>query len=271
MVLEAPEDFNELPKSFQIKCDYCGKTLTITKQRYLKNKTHCCSRECMGNLHKAEPNCECVICGKKIHRKQSQINKIKNITCSYECCYKLKKQTMAGENNHQYGLTGELNSSFKNGEFISTWGYKKIYCPMHPESKDNYVFEHRVLAEIYLIDNDNSYEYQDCKYLSKDYVVHHLDFNRLNNDINNLAVVKKNDHVKFHNIFREIIRDNKGKIKNINKTYEQFSKQELRNKFFEFMDRNNLYYKTLPTAKIDKKIMDLALIPYVDYDIVITE
>lgn len=36
-------------------------------------------------------------------------------------------------------------------------------------------------------------------------------------------------------------------------------------------DFNELPNKTLPTAKIDKKIMDLALIPYVDYDIVITE
>lgn len=270
MVLEVAEDFKKLPYYFEVNCDYCGKPFTTTKQRYLKNKTQCCSRECMGKLYRAKPNCECVVCGKKIHRKQSYINKTQNITCSYECCYKLRKETMTGENNHQYGLKGELNASFKDGEYIKL-GYKELYYPNHPQSRHNYILEHRLVAESYLLDNVNSYEYKNWKYLSEDFVVHHLDFDRLNNDINNLAVMKKNDHVKFHNHLRRNIHGKDGRIKGTIRYDKQLSKQELRNEFFEFVNKNGIYYSALPTAKIDKKIMDLALIPYVDYDIVETD
>lgn len=267
--MEVREDFDQLPYYFEVQCDYCGKPFVTTKQRYKKNKTQCCSNECKNKLHKSKSNCKCAVCGKEIYRKPYQLKKIKNITCSYECCYKLKKQTMAGENNHQYGLKGSLNASYKDGEFISTWGYKKIYAPSHPEARGNYVFEHRLVAESYLMDDVNSYDYNGYKTLSSDYVVHHLDFDRLNNDINNLVVMKKNDHTKFHNTLKEIIRDEEGRIKKIIKHNNQLSKQELRNKFFEYVDQNNIYYNAFPTARIDKKIMELALIPYVDYDIVI--
>lgn len=210
-------------------------------------------------------NCECVVCGKKLHRKPSYINKTKNITCSYECCYKLKKQTMAGKNNHQYGLVGELNSSYKNGEFISNLGYKKIYAPKHPLSKNNYILEHRLVSESYLLDSINSVEYNNLRCLSPEFVVHHLDFDRLNNDINNLAIMKKNDHIKFHNYLREIIRNKKGEIINVTNHNEELSKQELRNKFFEFVNKNDIYFSALPTAMYNKKIMELAA---TDYDIV---
>lgn len=271
MVLEVPEDFDKLPYYFNCKCDYCGKDFLISKQQMKKNKTHCCSRECAKELKKAEPNCECVVCGKKMHKKQSQINKIKNITCSYECCYKLKKITMQGENNHQYGLTGEKNSSYKIGEYTNSWGYRKIYSPGHPESRDNYIFKHRLIAETYLLDDINSYEYKNGRFLSKDYVVHHLDFDRLNNDPNNLVVMHKNDHSKFHNSLKNIIRDEKGRILEVQNNNKQLSGQQLRNKFFEFTDKNNVYYNALPTSRIDKKLMELALIPYIDYDIEIIE
>lgn len=271
MVLEVLEDFDELPYYFNYKCDYCGKDFLISKQQIKNNKTHCCSRECSKKLKKAKPNCKCAVCGKRIHRKQSYINKTKHITCSYECCYKLKELTMLGENNHQYGLRGDENSSYVTGEYISTWGYKKIYSPGHPESRHNYTFEHRLIAETYLLDNTNSYEYKGGKFLAKDYIVHHLDFNRLNNDPNNLAVMYKGDHSKFHNTLKIIVRDKNGKITNIQDNSKQLSGQQLRNKFFEFVNKNNIYYNALPTSKIDKKLIELALIPYKDYDIIVEE
>ena len=200
--MEVPEDFDKLPYYFEVPCDYCGTPFITTKQRALQNKTQCCSTECRDKLRKekTEPNCSCVVCGKPLHRKLSYIKKTKNITCSYDCCYKLKKITMAGGNNHQFGLKGALNASFKTGEKITHYGYKKISYPNHPFCDcDGYVFEHRLIAELYLLDDYNSEKINDVKFLSKEYVVHHLDFDRLNNDSNNLAVMKKNDHVKFHN------------------------------------------------------------------------
>ena len=53
-------------------------------------------------------------------------------------------------------------------------------------------------------------------YLSPDYHVHHIDFDRTNNDLDNLYVLPKSLHIKFHNSLNNIIREN-GKIKTIEK------------------------------------------------------
>lgn len=239
--MEALEDFDELPYYFEVKCDYCGKSFTTTKQRYLNNKTQCCSRECASKLKKAPPNCQCVICGKQIHVKQSHLNKIQNITCSYDCSKELRKQTMAGENNHQYGLKGDKNPTFKGGRLLSTWGYWKIYNPNHPMARRQYVFEHRLVAEKYLLDDQNSFTYKGKKFLSEDYIVHHIDFDKLNNDIYNLAVLKKNEHIKYHNSLNEIIRDEYGKIKQQVFHNKTMTKEQLRNHFLNYIDNNNIY------------------------------
>ena len=39
--------------------------------------------------------------------------------------------------------------------------------------------------------------------LPKGYEVHHIDMNKLNNDINNLAVLTKSEHAKLHNQCKE--------------------------------------------------------------------
>lgn len=265
MELEVPDNFDKYPWEFETICDVCGCKFITTKQRFKKNKHSCCSRKCASILLNGEYNCECVVCHKQLHRKPSYIKRTKDITCSYECCYKLKKITMSGENNHQYGLTGERNSSFKTGEFINYWGYKKIYSPGHPETRDNYTLMHRIVAEMYLLDDINSYEYEHGRFLSKDYIVHHLDFDRLNNDPNNLVVMRKDDHSKFHNSLRNIIRDKDGRITAVQDNSEQLSGQQLRNEFYKYVEKNNIYYNALPTSRIDKKIMELALVPYVDY------
>ena len=249
MVLEAREDIKEIPYYFEVNCDYCGKPFITTRQRYDKNKTQCCSRECMGKLHRAKPNCECVVCGKKIHRKPNQLKKIKNVTCSYECRNKLKKETISGENNHQYGLRGKLNSSYKNGEIITHYGYKKIKQWEHPLCDcEGYVFEHRLIADKYLLDEFNSVEINGHRYLSKKFDVHHIDFNRLNNNIENLCILTKADHRLFHNKINPTLQDEKtGQF--IGRTYEykNLTKDELKNSLFNFINNKGCYYKIIET------------------------
>lgn len=60
------------------------------------------------------------------------------------------------------------------------------------------MFEHRLVAEKYLLTDENSIVVDGKRYLSKDYVVHHKDHNRQNNDVSNLVVLTKEDHVKLH-------------------------------------------------------------------------
>jgi len=70
----------------------------------------------------------------------------------------------------------------------------------HPfKNSDGFVFEHRLIAEEHLLDSENSIEINGKRYLSPKYVAHHINFNRLDNSVENLKVMKKEDHIRFHN------------------------------------------------------------------------
>lgn len=73
--------------------------------------------------------------------------------------------------------------------YIITWnGYKMIYKPEHPHSDGKgYIREHILVMEKYL-----------GRYLTEDEVVHHIDENKLNNDISNLQLMTKYEHKCYH-------------------------------------------------------------------------
>ena len=219
-------------------CEYCGKTFLCAKQR-LQNEHLFCSRECHSNYIKEQSiKYPCVICGKLVHRKPSQIKKNKYITCSSKCRAIMYSQTFQGENNHQFGLKGSKNSSWKSDERISYYGYKLIRSLEHPfKNADGFVFEHRLVAEKYLLNQYNKIIINGKEYLSPDFHVHHIDFDRLNNSVDNLYVIPKALHIKFHNSLKEIIRNEKdGRIIHINKP--EHSETELKQLFFEFIENH---------------------------------
>ena len=155
-------------------------------------------------------NCTCPTCGKRFHLKPYSVKRAKRHFCSKECFYKEKHNDMAGENNHQYGLKGSKNASWKSDRRLSKYGYWQIRCLDHPfRDDDDLVFEHRLVAEKYLLTDENSTEVDGKRYLSKDYVVHHIDFNRLNNSPDNLIVMKKGDHQRLHTMLNPMERDKK--------------------------------------------------------------
>ena len=150
----------------------------------------------------------CPICGKSFYRKQSIINKIKDInhlTCSKECCYKLRKQTFKGSNNHQFGIKGIENASWKSEERYGINNrYKIIRTPEHPfKDKEDFVPNYILVAEKYLLTSDNSIIINNVKYLNPKYVVHHIDFDKTNDNYTNLYIFpNKNLHILFHNLYR---------------------------------------------------------------------
>ena len=73
--------------------------------------------------------------------------------------------------------------------YIITWnGYKMIYKPEHPHSDGKgYIREHILVMEKHL-----------GRYLTEDEIVHHIDENKLNNDISNLRLMTKYEHKCYH-------------------------------------------------------------------------
>lgn len=203
-----------------VKCENCGKEFECYPKRYYTSKHHCCSRECstalMKKLREQDENylnCTCVVCGKKFHVKKSHLERYPTHTCSPECTKEQQRRRMTGENNHQYGLRGEKNASWKGGRKISSYGYVLIYDPEHPFCNgDGNVFEHRLVAEKYLLNDENSVIINGIRYLSPDYAVHHKDFNRQNNDVSNLEVMTKGEHVTLHNLTNPRERDELGRF-----------------------------------------------------------
>jgi hypothetical protein len=87
------------------------------------------------------------------------------------------------------GRTGVRCNAWKGGRFISRC-YVCIYLPKHPMSnKAGYALEHRIIMS----KNIN-------RFLSKDEIVHHKDGNKMNNNINNLEITNRKNHLDIHRI-----------------------------------------------------------------------
>lgn len=188
------------------KCSNCEKDVEIRHKERLNNENYFCSKECEKKFRKKQFeiiedyfNCQCPICNKKFHLKPYRLNKSKTHYCSKECHRLAKKEYMKGENNHQYGLKGSKNSSWKSNKKITNYGYIKIRCLDHPfKDCDGFVFEHRLVAEKYLLDDENSIEINGKLYLKQEYAVHHIDFNKTNNISTNLKIMTLSEHSKLH-------------------------------------------------------------------------
>lgn len=86
------------------------------------------------------------------------------------------------------GRFGPDNPMWNGGRCVKS-GYIMIKQRDHPNANARgYVFEHRLIMEKKL-----------GRYLTIDEVVHHLDGNKMNNDINNLIMMSQSEHLKLMN------------------------------------------------------------------------
>lgn len=215
-------------------CLICGKSFEVPHWR--KDSAKYCSTECQNISLRGEPNCVCEVCGKQFHVKPYHLHKYKHHTCSKECSNKLKALLYTGEGNHQFGLKGELNASFKGKEILNKNNNLvevKVYDPSHPYcDKNGRVLKHRLIVE-------ENYKLFDLKYfeeingrvvLRKTSHVHHINENHSDNRIENLMPVTKAEHKALHNLNIQIIRDVKtGRITGVLKRGELLEKPEAAN------------------------------------------
>ena len=194
-------------------CPICGKEFEVPSWR--QNAKYC-SAECKNKSLRAENETTCTQCGKKFHQKKSHKDKYcknKVYFCSRECFAEYKKTAFAGEGNHQFGLRGKLNASFKS-DIIQKKNNRvvdlHIYVGNHPRANKS----GRVLLHKYLV--EQNYQLFDKKYfeeingfvvLKKGIGVHHINGNHNDNRIKNLMPVTKAEHTAIHNKQNEILRD----------------------------------------------------------------
>lgn len=90
---------------------------------------------------------------------------------------------------------GPANPRYRHDNVSSIRGYKAVRPPAW---YTGYVSRGFVREYILLV-----CEKFGWTQLPKGYEVHHIDMNKLNNDINNLAVLTKSEHAKLHNQYKE--------------------------------------------------------------------
>ena len=203
----------------KIICATCGKEFSAPYGE--RNRKKYCSRACYAKAQRAKPNMTCTYCGKEFHMKPSQFKRCKRncgVFCSMECLGKYKKTWFAGENNHQHGLKGHLNSSFKGEETTKKNNRVvdvRVYAPDHPfADRSGRVSKHRLLVEQNAERFDQKYfvEIDGVKYLKKGIDVHHKNMNHDDNSIENLEPITRSEHTRMHNSFKDIVRGKDGKI-----------------------------------------------------------
>lgn len=172
------------------------------------------------------PNCTCEVCGKSFYKKPRDIAKNKHHTCSVDCCNVLRSEWMKGEGNHQFGLKGDKNASWKSDYKEKNYRFKRVLD--HPfKDEDDYVPVYRLVADEYLTTEENSIVINGKRYLKQECVVHHKDFNKFNDSPDNLYVFKnKGMHILFHNLY--------GHRVNSVEEFEEYYKERYTNKILDY-------------------------------------
>jgi len=90
--------------------------------------------------------------------------------------------------------SGKNNSNWKGGRRKDGKGCILIWNSTHPyRRKDNYIFEHRLVIEVFLKD-----------YIDPENVVHHINGIKDDNRLSNLMLFKNTgEHTKYHDILRK--------------------------------------------------------------------
>lgn len=137
--------------------------------------------------------CVCNRCGKIFEPKT------KNRVAKY-CSFKCNSISNGYKKGHQFHKGGEKgwikkgqrlspNTEFKKktGKWMSK-GYFYTYAPKHPfKNTSDGVAEHRLIVEKYI-----------GRYLTRAEEIHHLNGNKIDNRVENLIIVSRNNHAKLH-------------------------------------------------------------------------
>lgn len=131
-------------------------------------------------------------CGKKFITYPSKIKIGKGKYCSKECCLKITNDILEKNGNKTRFIKGQKAHNFRGFTITQSRlnGVKYIleYNSEHKNcDKDGYVRQHRLIIEKKI-----------GRLLDKAEVVHHIDRNGLNNNVDNLQLLTSKEHKIIH-------------------------------------------------------------------------
>ena len=161
-----PIVINETATKYYCKCLTCGKEFSDYKSNRNYQPPKFCSDKCfrIGSRFK-NINLNCEYCGTPIVRDSHHRNKR---FCTVQCAIKYRKEHMQRKG------------------WVTDCGYKAFSIDGRT------VLEHVMVAEKSL-----------GRKLMRNEVVHHKDFNRLNNSIENLEVMTRGEHSRIHRMYEK--------------------------------------------------------------------
>lgn len=152
-------------------CAHCGKETYVEKFSIVKSENHFCNAKCRGLYSRKRVMVNCAHCGKEIERHCSRVENYDKQYCNSDCYHKY----LIGENN--YNWLGGLS-----------------FLPYSPD------FNSRLKSKIRKRDNGRC---QICGAKNRRLNVHHRDYNKWNNEHDNLILLCNPCHSKT-NYNREI-------------------------------------------------------------------
>lgn len=185
------------------KCEWCGREKEAKYKSHIKRFcSHKCANEYRWSVaEKQEIEIKCSVCGENFRVKKSdhRIKEGKEIQyCSYKCAG-IAKKTGAMVRCKQcgkefYATKNVFCSPHCSSEYRSENTVKKVYGEngyrvhhVRGYNKRGNAKEHRLIMEAYL-----------GRRLDKDEVVHHINGIRSDNRLENLQVMTRGEHSRYH-------------------------------------------------------------------------
>lgn len=181
-----------------LRCQVCGSEFKVPPSRAHRAKT--CSLECRAVQLSRDTvrrvTLQCENCGGGFDVPKCHVSRRR--FCSHKC----RENSPAYQSEKSLRNSGDGNGMWKGGRVAHSDGYLYLHSPHHPFASNGYVFEHRLVMEGWLRDNQPESPFLVCLgdhlYLSPDFVVHHRDENKANNHIKNLECMTPAEHRRHH-------------------------------------------------------------------------
>jgi len=165
-------------------CKQCGKAL----YGYPSKEKKYCSIRCRGKAQSLrQTGAGNFMYGKHPHRKSFSLETRKKMSEAR------KKRITTAETRKKLGQLllgqcGERNRNWKGGISNAGDGYFMKYAPGHPRAyRGKMVLFHRLILEEKL-----------GRYLLPNEIAHHIDFDKTNNDPDNLLPMVRGEHLHYH-------------------------------------------------------------------------